>query len=128
MCPVHARAMRAQPRLGCAGRPGEIKFPQILSTAAPRSPARPTNWGGLGSIAHGTGGLFSEVRMLDDHDNLLELRRQLQAVCRRVDETVALLGDSRGGLTADGLESVAVETWTLGRGDLFQLCVRLEVA
>lgn len=66
--------------------------------------------------------------MLDDHDNLLELRRQLQVVRRRVDETTAALAESHERLTADGLEGVAAETWAQGRGDLFQLCVRLEVA
>jgi hypothetical protein len=66
--------------------------------------------------------------MLDNHDTLMELRRQLEQVRRRIDETVALLSESRDGVTADGLEGVATATWVDTKGDLFQLCVRLEVA
>ena len=66
--------------------------------------------------------------MHDDHDILMELTRQLEVVRRRVDETVACLRASRSALTADGLAGVPAAAVTEGRGDLFQLCVRLEVA
>ena len=66
--------------------------------------------------------------MLNNHDTFLELRRQLEVVRRRTGETIRRLAEAEGGLTADGLEGVAAATWAEGRGDLFQLCVRLEVA
>ena len=66
--------------------------------------------------------------MTDDHDTLTELRRQLDVVRRRIDETVAALRDARDAVSADGLEDVPAAAMTEGRGDLFQLCVRLEVA
>ena len=66
--------------------------------------------------------------MLDNHDTLSELRRQLEMVRRRVSETVARLAEAEPGLTANGLEGVSTATWAQGKGNLFQLCVRLEVA
>ena len=66
--------------------------------------------------------------MLDDHDRFLELSRQLELVRRRVGETVKRLTEAEPGLTADGLEGLAPTEWADGKGDLFQLCVRLEVA
>src|SRR5215207_3872752 len=66
--------------------------------------------------------------MLDEYQTLTELRRQLDVVRRRIDQTMARLAEARPVITADGLECVAVAAWAEGRGDLFQLCVRLEVA
>ena len=66
--------------------------------------------------------------MLDDYETLTELRRQLEFVRRRIDETVASLDDTKGSLTADRLAGVAAAAMFAGKGDLFQLCVRLEVA
>jgi hypothetical protein len=66
--------------------------------------------------------------MRNPHDRLSELRRQLELVRRRVDETVVRLRESSPDLTADGLEGVEAGRWAEGRGDLFHLCVRLEVA
>ena len=66
--------------------------------------------------------------MLGDHDTLEELRRQLEVVRRRVDETVALLAAARDRLSADGLSGTPAAAISEGKGDLFQLCVRLEVA
>jgi hypothetical protein len=66
--------------------------------------------------------------MLDDHDTRTELRRQLDVLHKRIDETVADLAEARGSLSAAGLGAVSVMAMTEGKGDLFQLCVRAEVA
>lgn len=66
--------------------------------------------------------------MVDDYDTLMELRRQLEVVRKRIDETVAALADARNSVSPDRLEGVSASAATEGRGDLFQLCVRLEVA
>jgi hypothetical protein len=71
----------------------------------------------------------SEVAcVLDDYDTFMELQRQLAVVRRRIDETVAALADAKGSLSAEGLAGVAAAAMFAGKGDLFQLCVRLEVA
>ena len=66
--------------------------------------------------------------MLNDQDVLAELRRQLGVVRRKLRETVQRLAEAEAGLTTDGLERVEAAMWAEGKGDLFQLCVRLEVA
>ena len=66
--------------------------------------------------------------MLDNHDTLEELRRQLEVGRRRVDEPMASLATARGHLDADGLAGTPAAALSEGKGDLFQLCVRLEVA
>ena len=66
--------------------------------------------------------------MLDDHDTLTALRQQIEIVRRRIDETVASLAASRDSVSADGLAGVPATAMAGGKGDLFQLCVRLEVA
>jgi hypothetical protein len=66
--------------------------------------------------------------MSNDQDALAELRRQLGVVRRRIGETVRQLAEAEAGLTADGLEGMEAAAWAEGKGDLFQLCVRLEVA
>lgn len=66
--------------------------------------------------------------MLDDYETLMELRRQLDVVRRRIDETVAELAEAKGSFSADGLAGVSAAAISAGKGDLFQLCVRLEVA
>ena len=66
--------------------------------------------------------------MPDDYDTQMALRRQLEVVHGRIDDTVAKLVGAKEGLTADGLEGVPAWALAEGKGDLFKLCVRLEVA
>jgi hypothetical protein len=73
-------------------------------------------------------GTSTEVRMFDDHDTRLELNRQLAVVRDRIDETVTKLVGLKDGLTAAGLGGVPAASMAEGKGDLFNLCVRLEVA
>ena len=66
--------------------------------------------------------------MRSEAEVLTELRRQLKVVRRRIDDTLGRLSDARRHITADGLERAGPEAWAEGKGDVFQLCVRLEVA
>ena len=66
--------------------------------------------------------------MLGDHDTLVELRRQLETVRRRIDETVASLSAARDSVSADDLGENSAVALALGKGDVFHLCVHLEVA
>ena len=66
--------------------------------------------------------------MRKEYEALSDLRRQFEVVRRRIDGTVMRLSEAKTDITADGLDGAGPAAWAEGRGDLFQLCVRLEVA